>query len=45
MEMVMEDKLRKNTRTEFIVKSIEFNRKSLRTPLHWRICVRAVVDG
>ena len=25
MEMVMEDKLRKNTRTEFIVKSIEFN--------------------
>lgn len=25
MEMVMEDKLRKNTRTEFIIKAIEFN--------------------
>ena len=25
MESVMEDKLRKNTKTEFIVKSIEFN--------------------
>ena len=25
VEAVMEDKLRKNTRTEFIVKSIEFN--------------------